>query len=448
MPPISPDMAFLFEELPDGVVVLDGEGLVDGVNQAFLELTGRAREEVLGHPIEAIIADEDLVRLLGFSTIFGADVTRDNSIIFTSTDGSHRTLLVNSAKSERLLQTLLTARATGAVQQELADTTRWAASEQERADDIAQARDALATTNDALRAAQVELEGAYARLQSEAATRLKLEGELRLAQKLESVGQLASGIAHEINTPAQYVGDSIQFLAESFESISGVVAKYRQAFSQLLATPEYESIAQELKEIEEQADLAFIQENASGAFERAADGVVRIASIVSAMKDFAHPDSPVKCPADLNRAIQTTLTITHNEYKYVADVETFFGDIPLVSCHVGSINQVILNLLVNAAHAIGEVVGKNGEKGQIRISTVRECDTVRIDIEDTGAGIPESVRDRIFEPFFTTKEVGKGSGQGLAIARSIVVDKHSGSLTFITEAGKGTTFTVRLPLTG
>lgn len=269
-----------------------------------------------------------------------------------------------------------------------------------------------------------------------------------MAQKLESVGQLAAGIAHEINTPAQYVGDSIQFLAESFESIRTLVAKYREALALLLGSPEHEQLAQELRDAEEIADLAFIEGNATGAFERAADGVARIASIVSAMKDFAHPDSQVKCPADINRAIQTTLTIAHNEYKYVADVETDFGGIPQVTCHVGSINQVILNLVVNAAHAIGDAVGADGEKGRIRVRTVQENNMVCIDIVDTGPGIPESIRERIFEPFFTTKEVGKGSGQGLAIARSIVVDKHGGSLTFDSEAGKGTTFTIRLPVDG
>jgi two-component system NtrC family sensor kinase len=345
-------------------------------------------------------------------------------------------------------RTLLTARAVGMVQQELADTTRWAASEQERADAIAQTRDALATTNAALLVAQAERESAYAELQCEVAARLKLENELRLAQKLESVGQLAAGIAHEINTPVQYVGDSIVFLAESFENIRILVERYRTALAQLRGTPGHAQIDQELKEAEDAADLAFVEANAPSAFARATDGVTRISTIVSAMREFAHPDDRAKNPADLNRAIETTLTITRNEYKYVAELVTEFGDLPPVPCHVGSINQVILNLLVNAAHAIGDVVGGNGKKGQILIRTVREGDMVRIDIEDTGPGVPEEVRDRIFEPFFTTKEVGKGSGQGLAIARSIVVDKHGGSLSFTSESGKGTTFTVLLPLAG
>ncbi len=146
--------------------------------------------------------------------------------------------------------------------------------------------------------------------------------------------------------------------------------------------------------------------------------------------------------------MQTTLAIARNEYKYVADVTTDFGELPAVICHVGELNQVFLNLLVNASHAIGDVVGKTGGKGTIRVRTSREGESVRIDITDTGSGIPESIRHRIFDPFFTTKEVGKGTGQGLAIARSTVVTKHRGALTFETEVGKGTTFTVRLPIHG
>jgi two-component system NtrC family sensor kinase len=166
------------------------------------------------------------------------------------------------------------------------------------------------------------------------------------------------------------------------------------------------------------------------------------------MKEFAHPGHREKSPADLNQALQATLIIARNEYKYVADVETELGELPPVLCYVGDLNQVFLNLLVNAAHAIGDVVSGTGARGAIRVRTAHDGDTVRIEIEDTGCGIPAAIRDRIFDPFFTTKEVGKGSGQGLAIARSIVVDKHNGSLTCESEEGKGTTFIIRLPGVG
>jgi len=440
------DAATLLDELPDGAVVINSEGVIEAVNRAFLELVNRDRSELVGHRIEDMVADEDLLKILGLDALFGAEITRDNNVIFTGGNGHNRTLLVNSARSSCLSRTLLTARATGAVLQELADTTRWVANEQERADAIAQARDELIATNAALITAQIELESAYAKLQGEVEARLKLESELRVAQKLESVGQLAAGIAHEINTPAQHVGDSIQFLSESFENVAGLVTKYRLAVAPFLATPGQEQLARELAAAEEDADLAFVEAQVPAAFASAADGIARIATIVSAMKEFAHPDGRAKCPADLNRAIQTTLTISNNEYKYVADVETEFGELPPVSCHVGEINQVVLNLLVNAAHAISGVAGSSGHKGRIIVRTTRENNFARIDISDTGCGIPSEIRERVFDPFFTTKEVGAGSGQGLAISRSIIVDKHGGSLTFESEVGQGTTFSIRLPV--
>ncbi len=276
----------------------------------------------------------------------------------------------------------------------------------------------------------------------------RLELELRHAQKLEAVGQLAAGIAHEINTPAQFVGDNLAFLAESFREAQRVLSAYRGALPTLAAAPGGEALAQSIAQAEQEADLAYIEENAPAAFERAKEGISRISTLVSAMKEFAHPDRREKDLADLNRALRTTLTIARNETKYVADVEEELGDLPPVKCHLSDINQVFLNLLVNAAHAIGEVVAKTGGRGRIRVQTARQGDSVRISIEDTGCGIREEIRDRVFDPFFTTKPVGKGTGQGLAIARSIVVDKHGGTLSFESEVGRGTTFTLVLPVDG
>ena len=176
------------------------------------------------------------------------------------------------------------------------------------------------------------------------------------------------------------------------------------------------------------------------------EGVTRVATIVKAMKDFAHPEHNQKMAVDLNRALTSTLVVARNELKYVADVETAFGDLPPVECHVGDMNQVFLNLLVNAAHAIGDAVNGSGQRGKIGIRTWCEGDWVRISISDTGCGIPEAIRARVFDPFFTTKTVGRGTGQGLAISRSIVVDKHGGTLTFDSEVGRGTTFSIGLPV--
>ncbi len=278
--------------------------------------------------------------------------------------------------------------------------------------------------------------------------RRALETDLNRARKLEAVGQLAAGIAHEINTPAQFVGDNVQFLATAFSDMLALTTTYRKAIAKVATDPAYAHLTEEVQAAEDAADLAYIEQNAPAACDRAHDGVARIAAIVGAMKEFAHPDQREKTPADLNRALENTLVIARNEYKYVADVETDLGDIPAVLCHVGDLNQVFLNLLVNAAHAIADVVNGNGAKGKINVRTRRDGSRVCIEISDTGCGIPEAIGERIYDPFFTTKEVGRGSGQGLAIARSIVVGKHGGSLSYASEIGRGTTFKILLPIDG
>ncbi len=272
------------------------------------------------------------------------------------------------------------------------------------------------------------------------ADRARMEVELRMAQKLEAVGQLAAGIAHEINTPIQFVGDSLHFLRDSFEDLNRLLTIYREACGAITDDP---GLHQRLEEAEQDIDLAYLQERVPAACERTLEGVERVGSIVRAMKEFAHPQTE-QAPADLERALATTLTVARNEYKYLADVETEFGDLPHVVCNLSDLNQVFLNLIINAAHAIEDV---GVERGTIRVRTALEGDTAVVSVCDDGAGIPEAIRSRIFDPFFTTKAVGRGTGQGLAITRA-VVDKHRGSISLDTTLGKGTTFTIRLPLAG
>jgi len=273
----------------------------------------------------------------------------------------------------------------------------------------------------------------------------QLEIELRHSQKLESVGRLAAGIAHEINTPIQFVGDNVNFLSGAFDDLLALCESYRTACAKAAHAPLSAEDLDGLKREEDQADLEFIRGNVATSIASTIDGVGRVSRIVQSMKAFAHPDRGERAIADLNAALRDTLTVATNELKYVAKVETDFGKIPSVPCFVSDLNQVFLNLLVNAAHAIGDVVGKTGQLGVIRVRTYQEGSVVVIAISDTGTGIPEAVRGRIFDPFFTTKEVGIGTGQGLALARTVVVDQHGGSLTFETETGKGTTFFVRIP---
>jgi PAS domain S-box-containing protein len=276
--------------------------------------------------------------------------------------------------------------------------------------------------------------------------RSQLEIQLRHAQKLESVGRLAAGIAHEINTPIQFVGDNVSFLSGAFEELLSLCGSYQSACKRSVAgRVSAEEIAQ-IKQQEEHADLDYLRENIPTSIAATIDGVGRVAKIVQSMKAFAHPDRGEKELSDLNLALRNTLTVATNELKYVATVETEFGELPLVPCFLSDLNQVFLNLLVNAAHAIGDVVGKSGQRGTIHVRTYCEQSFAVVAIGDTGTGIPVEVQSKVFDPFFTTKEVGKGTGQGLSLARSVVVDEHGGTLTFKTELGKGTTFFIHIPL--
>ena len=292
-----------------------------------------------------------------------------------------------------------------------------------------------------------ELKG-FIIMASDITERRNLETQLLQAQKLESVGQLAAGIAHEINTPTQFVGDNIQFLQGSLEDLANLLKIYRSLADSVNSHKDNQrQLAEKAKEMEEEIDLDYLTEEIPKAIEQSMEGIKRVARIVRAMKEFSHPGSDEKTLIDLNHAIENTITVAKNEWKYVADMETNLDpSLPPVPCLPGELNQVILNMIINAAHAISEVVGKDGGKGKITITTQKKDDWVEIRIADTGTGIPEDIRDRIFDPFFTTKEVGKGTGQGLAISRSVIVDKHGGSIDVETEVGKGTTFIIKLPL--
>ncbi len=277
--------------------------------------------------------------------------------------------------------------------------------------------------------------------------RLVLEHDLVQAQKLESIGHLAAGIAHEINTPTQIVGDNVRFLSDSFSDLFAVLDRYRA----LLMSAKSGTCAPDLIEACEaesrRADLDYLVEEIPKAIAQSAEGMNRIATIVRAMKEFAHPGSDEKICVDLNKAIESTVTVARNEWKYIADLTTDLAtDLPLVPCLLGQFNQVILNMIVNATHAIADVVKGTSVKGTITITTRRVEGWAEVRITDSGTGIPEGIRRKIFDSFFTTKEVGKGTGQGLAIAHSVIVDKHQGTIAIESEMGRGATFIVRLPL--
>ena len=275
-----------------------------------------------------------------------------------------------------------------------------------------------------------------------------LESQLSQAQKLEAIGQLAAGIAHEINTPTQYVGSNVHFLQDAFATLCRLLEKGQRLLAAAKEGPVPPELIQEVEDLGKEADVQYLLQEIPRAVDDTLEGIRRASRIVQATKEFSHPGVSEKTPLDLNKAIESTITVSRNEWKYVAEmVMNFDTELPLVSCLPGEFNQVILNLVINAAHAIGDVVGDGAKgKGTITVTTRARKGHVEIRISDTGPGIPATIRSRVFDPFFTTKEVGRGTGQGLAIAHDVVVGKHGGTITFETESGKGTVFVVRLPI--
>ncbi|MBI5585147.1 MAG: PAS domain S-box protein [Deltaproteobacteria bacterium] len=275
-----------------------------------------------------------------------------------------------------------------------------------------------------------------------------LEMQLTQAQKLESIGQLAAGIAHEINTPIQYVGDNTQFLKAAFTDLLATLRLHHRLLESVKGEEGHAGLIAEIEAQTRKADVHYLEEEIPLAINQTLEGVERISRIVLSMKEFSHPGTNQKTAVDINRALENTITVARNEWKYVAELKTELDpDLPPVPCIPGEINQVFLNILVNAAQAIGATAkAAEGRKGIIRIRTRQVNGDAEIRIGDNGPGIPAAIRERIFDPFFTTKEPGKGSGQGLAIVQAAVVGKHQGSIQLESREGEGTEFIIRLPL--
>ena len=271
----------------------------------------------------------------------------------------------------------------------------------------------------------------------------ELQAQLLQAQKLESVGQLAAGVAHEINTPIQFISDNLEFLKTSFQDLVKLSAIHKELLEKLKTEARNSDDVHTHEQAFEDADFNFLKDELPLAIDQSIDGTQRVSKIVRAMKEFSHPGTEEMNKVDLNRTIQTTITVTANEWKYVSKLETEFdSSLDQVPCLAGELNQVLLNMIINARDAIEET----GKEGLIKIRTFSEQDQAVIQISDTGAGMPGEVQKRIFDPFYTTKEVGKGTGQGLSIAHNVIVKKHKGELLVMDSSPNGTTFEIRLPL--
>ncbi len=275
-----------------------------------------------------------------------------------------------------------------------------------------------------------------------------LAERLLQSEKLGAIGQLAAGVAHEINTPMQYIGDNLHFAESAIDDL----LRFTRELEATVASAAPELLAERRQTLEKLAgelDVEYVTRELPRAIARSLEGIGRMTTIVRALKTFAHPSDRELTDVDLAGLIESTVAVATNEWKYVANVDISVDpELPAVHCAGGEISQVLLNLLVNAAHAIADRVGNSGEKGRISIAALRVGDRAELRVRDTGTGIPEHVRTRVFEPFFTTKEPGKGTGQGLALAHTFVVTHHYGTLSFETALGAGTTFIVSIPIAG
>ena len=283
---------------------------------------------------------------------------------------------------------------------------------------------------------------AYSGVVRDLTRRKFLESRLAQAEKLESVGQLAAGVAHEINTPIQFVSENVRFLKSSFQSLLKAVELTKHLMEKCAGFPELQPLVESLRQTYDHEELEYLLSEIPLAVDQTLEGTTSVTRIVRALNVFSHPGSENFQKVDLNNEIESTLIVSRNEWKYVAELETDFQpDLPHIMCMPGELNQVFLNLIINAVHAIQEK--KSDCLGKITVRTRSQHERVIVEISDTGTGIPEVIRGRIFDPFFTTKEVGKGTGQGLSICYN-VIESHQGKLTFETREGEGTTFRIEL----
>ncbi|MCG7894795.1 MAG: ATP-binding protein [Candidatus Thiodiazotropha taylori] len=392
--------------MSEGFVVLDHGGVVRYANPESARLIGWTENEMLGKQFSQIVygekkpAKEKNVKTIVMDTLKDGVIRADNDDLFTHKSGHEIDIvfsvspMLQSGDEKRVVLTF-------------SDI-----SERKRAD----------------------------------RERMDLERQLNQTHKMEAVGQLAGGIAHEINTPIQYIGDNLKFIKESQQDMQNLLQDYAELSSKAKQQPELQAELEKIDETIEEIDLEYLTEETTNAIDQSITGASQVARIVLAMKEFAHPGGKDMALADLNRIVSNAVAVCKNEWKYVADTQLQLSDnLPDVKCLAGEVSQVVLNIIVNAAHAIE--AAKREEKGTITITTELKDEQVEIRVSDTGTGIPEEAQEYVFNPFFTTKDVGRGTGQGLAIAQDIIVGKHQGELLFETEQGVGTTFIIRLPLT-
>ncbi len=394
----------ILEATGDGIIIVDESGTVNMLNRAAKLIFGYIKEDIVGYSIDKLLSGG------GDSTFHYYLEASEHEPVNTL----HETLGIHSDGSKIPIEINVTKA------------------------NIPERKMVIISVRDIAQRKEAEEEWD------------KMEIQLRHAQKLESIGQLAAGIAHEINTPIQFIGDNTRFLQEAFSDIAkliGIRDRIIEDFAQGV-TPN--GLIAEAKEVAEEIDFDYLLDEVPKAINQSIEGIERVGNIVRAMKEFSHPGVEEKTLIDINSSIQSTITVSRNEWKYYSEMKLDLDpSLPMVPCLPGDLNQAILNIVVNAAQAIKDKQEKDGDaKGVITVSTCKSGPWAKIVISDTGIGISDEILPHIFDPFFTTKGVGKGTGQGLAITYSAVVDKHAGTIEVESSVGEGSTFTICLPLNG
>jgi PAS domain S-box-containing protein len=389
--------ALILETIHDAVIVIDPRGRIASCNAATCELSGYTRGYLIGQPPRFWRRDQD--------------------------DATHPAEILKAvAREGRWAGDISFVRADGS--EGVCETV------------VVPGRDERGET------------AGFIAVSRDITERRAMTRQLLQSQKLEAIGELAAGIAHEINTPSRYVTDNVHFLEQAFRDLLELARRHEELLRIAREQAPLAEAAAKMEETVKTADLEYLKTEVPSAIRQSLEGLQRIAEIVRGVQQFAHPGGGEKTGVDLNAALENVIMVARNEWKYVAEVETAFDPgLPPVPCFAGEINQVFLNILVNGAHAIGEVVSPDsGARGRIVVSTRRDGPWAEVRISDTGPGIPPEHQSRVFDLFFTTKPVGKGTGQGLAISHRVVVENHQGTIAFETARDQGTTFVVRLPL--
>lgn len=392
----------ILEATGDGIIIVDDSGAVKMLNRAAKLIFGYISEEMLGNSIDKLLSgDGDSTFSYYLKASEHEPVNTLHETVGVRSDGTNIPIEINVTKA-----------------------------------DIPEREMVIISVRDISQRKEAEEEWD------------KMEMQLRQAQKLESIGQLAAGIAHEINTPIQFVGDNTRFIKEAFGDITKLIAIRDRIIEEFNHGQTPNDLIMEAKEMAEEIDFDYLMDEIPKAISQSLEGIERVGDIVRAMKEFSHPGVEEKTLLDINSAIQSTITVSRNEWKYHSEMKLELDpSLPMVPCLPGELNQAVLNIVVNAAQAIKDKKERDDQaKGVITVTTSKSGPWAKIVISDTGVGIPEDILPRIFDPFFTTKGVGKGTGQGLAISYSAIVDKHGGTIEVESRLGEGSVFTICLPL--